>query len=150
MPCSQLQLALASPELPGWLARSAGPARNLVQGNPIIVVGSRNSTANGGFVVTKIIDDETFIYTAKANIPLTGSILDWPIVDPSALTLSSIEMVVQVNGKVRAKIKVAADADNEKIELLALGDENVSKFITDKTIRKVIVVPGKLINIVAN
>lgn len=75
---------------------------------------------------------------------------DWPIVDPSALTLSSIEMVVQVNGKVRAKIKVAADADNEKIELLALGDENVSKFITDKTIRKVIVVPGKLINIVAN
>ncbi|MBQ77684.1 MAG: hypothetical protein CL692_03775 [Cellvibrionales bacterium] len=75
---------------------------------------------------------------------------DWPTVDPSALTLSSIEMVVQVNGKVRAKIKVAADADNKKIELLALDDGNVSKFINDKTIRKVIVVPGKLINIVAN
>ena len=75
---------------------------------------------------------------------------DWPVVDPSALTLSSIEMVVQVNGKVRAKIKVAADANNEKIESLALEDENVGKFITDKTIRKVIVVPSKLINIVAN
>ena len=75
---------------------------------------------------------------------------DWPVVDPSALTLSSIEMVVQVNGKVRAKIKVAADANNEKIESLALEDENVKKFITDKTIRKVIVVPSKLINIVAN
>ena len=49
---------------------------NLVQGNPIIVVGSRNSNANGGFVVTKIIDDETFIFNAKANIPTTGNILD--------------------------------------------------------------------------
>ena len=45
---------------------------------------------------------------------------------------------------------MAADANNEKIESLALEDENVGKFITDKTIRKVIVVPGKLINIVAN
>ena len=75
---------------------------------------------------------------------------DWPIVDPSALTLSSIEMVVQVNGKVRAKIKVAADANNKKIESLASEDDNVKKFISDKTIRKVIVVPNKLINIVAN
>lgn len=81
-----------------------------------------------------------------------GDILsaDWPSVDPSALTLSSIEMVVQVNGKVRAKIKVAADIDNASIEKLALENENVSKFIVDKTVRKVIIIAGKLINIVAN
>ncbi len=49
---------------------------NLVQGNPIIVVGSRNNNANGGFVVTKIVDDNTFIFTAKANMPGTATILD--------------------------------------------------------------------------
>ena len=49
---------------------------NLVQGNPIIVQGTTNSNANGGFVVTSIIDTNTFIYTAKANIPTTGSIKD--------------------------------------------------------------------------
>jgi len=58
--------------------------------------------------------------------------------------------VVQVNGKVRAKLEVPADTDKETLEKLALGDENVKKYIEDKMIRKVIVVPGKLVNIVAN
>ncbi|QDP62416.1 MAG: hypothetical protein GOVbin3393_24 [Prokaryotic dsDNA virus sp.] len=49
---------------------------NLVQGNPIIVIGSRNNNANGGFVVTKIVDPTTFVFTAKANIATTGSIKD--------------------------------------------------------------------------
>ena len=49
---------------------------NLVQGNPIVVIGSRNNNANGGFVVTKIIDATTFVYNAKANIPTTGNIKD--------------------------------------------------------------------------
>ena len=74
----------------------------------------------------------------------------WPKVDSSALTLSSIELVVQVNGKVRAKIKMPADTDKATLEATALANENVQKFIEDKTVRKVIVIPGKLINIVAN
>ncbi len=74
----------------------------------------------------------------------------WPIVDSSALTLSSIELVVQVNGKVRAKIKMAADTDKAILESTALANENVQKFIEGKTVRKVIVIPGKLISIVAN
>ena len=49
---------------------------NLVQGNPIIIIGSRNNNANGGFVVTKIVDNNTFIFTAKANMPSTANILD--------------------------------------------------------------------------
>ncbi|GAB0148065.1 MULTISPECIES: leucine--tRNA ligase [Marichromatium] len=73
----------------------------------------------------------------------------WPEVDESALVQDSIEYVVQVNGKVRAKIKVAADADKATIEAAALADEHARKFIGDKTIRKVIVVPKKLVNIVA-
>jgi leucyl-tRNA synthetase len=74
----------------------------------------------------------------------------WPGVDESALIKTSIEIVVQVGGKVRAKLQVAADADKDSIEKMALADTNVQKFIDGKTIRKVIVVPGKLVNIVAS
>jgi leucyl-tRNA synthetase len=74
----------------------------------------------------------------------------WPLVDDSALARSSITIVAQVNGKVRAKMEVPADADKETLEHLALGHDNVQKFIDGKMIRKVIVVPGKLVNIVAN
>lgn len=74
----------------------------------------------------------------------------WPEFDESALVKSVIEVVVQVNGKVRAKIEVAPDAPKDEVEALALADEHVQKFTEGKTIRKVIVVPGKLVNIVAN
>ena len=74
----------------------------------------------------------------------------WPGVDESALIKTSIEIVVQVGGKVRAKLQVAADANKDSIEKMALADTNVQKFIDGKTIRKVIVVPGKLVNIVAS
>ena len=74
----------------------------------------------------------------------------WPKLDESALVRSSIELVVQVNGKVRGKIQVAADASKESIEELALADSNVQRFTDGVTIRKVIVVPGRLVNIVAN
>ncbi len=74
----------------------------------------------------------------------------WPTVDESALTRDSIQIVAQVNGKVRAKLDIAADADKETVETIAMADANVQKFIDGKTVRKVIVVPGKLINIVAN
>lgn len=73
---------------------------------------------------------------------------NWPEIDESALELSTIEMVVQVNGKVRGKIQVAADADKNACEAAASQNENVQKFIDGKAIRKVIVVPKKLVNIV--
>lgn len=72
----------------------------------------------------------------------------WPVVDESALVQDTLEMVVQVNGKLRAKIIVAADASNEEIESLALADDNTQRFTEGKTVRKVIVVPAKLVNIV--
>ncbi|MBL4622695.1 MAG: class I tRNA ligase family protein, partial [Immundisolibacteraceae bacterium] len=72
----------------------------------------------------------------------------WPQVDESALTRQQLELVVQVNGKVRAKINVSAEADKKQLETLACNNENVVRFIDGKAIRKVIVVPGKLVNIV--
>jgi leucyl-tRNA synthetase len=81
-----------------------------------------------------------------------GNILQapWPELDESALARDEIDIVVQVNGKVRAKILVAADASKEAIEHIALAHDNVQRFTDGVTVRKVIVVPGKLVNVVAN
>jgi leucyl-tRNA synthetase len=72
----------------------------------------------------------------------------WPAVDESALVQESIELVVQVNGKVRGRISVAADAGTADIEAAASGEENVLKHIAGKPVRKIIIVPGKLVNVV--
>ena len=74
----------------------------------------------------------------------------WPELDESALVRSSITIVLQVNGKVRDKIDAPADADKDALQNMALSNDNVKKFIDGKMVRKVIVVPGKLVNIVAN
>jgi len=72
----------------------------------------------------------------------------WPAVDETALVQDSIELVVQVNGKVRGRISVAVDAGQADIEAAASGEENVLKHIADKPVRKIIIVPGKLVNVV--
>ena len=74
----------------------------------------------------------------------------WPVVDEAALVEDSKLIVVQVNGKVRAKITVAADADKESVEALGMSDEHVIKYLDGLTVSKVIYVPGKLLSIVAN
>lgn len=74
--------------------------------------------------------------------------VSWPTVDESALVQDKIELMVQVNGKLRSKVSVAANADKQVIESLALADDHVQKFTDGKEIRKVIVVPGRLVNIV--
>ena len=74
----------------------------------------------------------------------------WPSVDESALVSDSVAYVVQVNGKMRGKIEVPADANKETVEQAARNNENVRRFTEGLTERKVIVVPGKLVNIVAN
>jgi leucyl-tRNA synthetase len=80
-----------------------------------------------------------------------GLIVDmpWPKSDKSALNRDELELVVQVNGKLRAHINVAASADKQVVEDIALQAPNVQRFILGKTIKKVIVVPGKLVNVVA-
>ncbi|PZW67718.1 leucyl-tRNA synthetase [Pseudomonas sp. URMO17WK12:I1] len=74
----------------------------------------------------------------------------WPLVDESALVQDSLTLVIQVNGKLRGQIEVPADASREAVEAAARSNENVQRFTEGLTIRKVIVVPGKLVNIVAS
>ena len=80
--------------------------------------------------------DEALIYTR------------WPEVDENALVQDTVRLVVQVNGKLRGRIDVAVDADRDKVEELALADDNVRRFIGEKAVRKIIVVPGRLVNVV--
>ena len=75
---------------------------------------------------------------------------EWPSFDPAAMIEDEKLIVVQVNGKVRAKVTVAADAEQSHVEEIAYAEANVSRFLEGVTIRKVIYVPGKLLNVVAN
>ncbi len=72
----------------------------------------------------------------------------FPVADPQYLVEDTVEYPVQVNGKVRGKVVVAADADNDTLEAAALADEKVQAFLNGAPVRKVIVVPGRLVNLV--
>ncbi|WP_017549180.1 leucine--tRNA ligase [Salinicoccus carnicancri] len=74
----------------------------------------------------------------------------WPVFDESKVVEAEVEIVIQVNGKVKEKMNVPTDAGKEDLERIAIESDKVQEVIHDKTIRKVIVVPGKLVNIVAN
>ena len=74
----------------------------------------------------------------------------WPTYDETALIEDEVEVVFQINGKVRAKASVARDLSKEELEKTAMDDESINEQLEGKTIRKVIVVPNKLVNIVAN
>jgi leucyl-tRNA synthetase len=80
----------------------------------------------------------------------SGLVMDasWPVADPSALEREALELVVQVNGKLRGQIRVPVDADREAIGRAALAEPNVQRFLEGATVRKLIVVPGKLVNVV--
>jgi leucyl-tRNA synthetase len=72
----------------------------------------------------------------------------WPSYDPALLRDDTIEIPVQLNGKLRGRITVPADADREAIEAAARADQRIAPVLEGKAVRKVIVVPGKLINFV--
>ncbi|MEM7465464.1 MAG: leucine--tRNA ligase [Pseudomonadota bacterium] len=79
-----------------------------------------------------------------------GDVVDaaWPVSDETALVQDQIMLVVQVNGKKRGELQVPADLDKDEVEKMALADSSVARHLVDKTVVKVIVVPGRLINIV--
>jgi len=79
---------------------------------------------------------------ALASVP-------WPKADPALCADDEVTIVAQVNGKLRATFQAAADAGKEELEKLALAQKNVQDFIAGKEIRKIIVVPGKIVNVVA-
>jgi leucyl-tRNA synthetase len=72
----------------------------------------------------------------------------WPVADQDAVRADTLEIIVQVNGKLRARIQSPATASKAELQDAALQNENVQRFVADKDIRKVIIVPGKLVNVV--
>ncbi|MCV3754512.1 leucine--tRNA ligase [Limosilactobacillus fermentum] len=85
---------------------------------------------------------------SQFNEPETITYQPWPTYDEKALVEDEVEMIVQVNGKVRAKIKMAKDADNKDVEDAALANEHVHSFVDGKDVKKVIVIPNRIVNIV--
>jgi leucyl-tRNA synthetase len=84
------------------------------------------------------------------ELGFAGDILDapWPEHDDAALVTDEIELVIQVNGKLRGQVRVPAQADKRTIEQLALASEPAQKFVAGQSVKRVIVVPGRLVNIV--
>ena len=74
----------------------------------------------------------------------------WPEVCKEALVADEIKLMIQVNGKLRGKIEVPASASKEEVEQLALTEQNIVRHLEGLTVRKVVVIPGKLVNVVAN
>ena len=91
-----------------------------------------------------------FLWNELALNKQWGDIIDasWPEPDPAALEQDEIEMVVQVNGKLRGSIRVPKGATREMIEQMAITDAGVSRHTEGKPIKRLIVVPGKLVNVV--
>jgi leucyl-tRNA synthetase len=101
------------------------------------------------------LTEEIHARVAAASLPQASPVpmlanMPWPAYDEAALVTDELELVVQVNGKLRDKITVAKDADAATVEAAALAAPKVKEQLDGKTVRKVIVVPGRLVNIVAN
>tara|TARA_B100000029_G_scaffold353980_1_gene346674 strand:- start:104 stop:2689 length:2586 start_codon:yes stop_codon:yes gene_type:complete len=127
---------------------------NTLQKQKLESAGGRSVVAEGLDAVVRMLSPiaphiAQSLWEAFGN---DGLVLDapWPVVDEKALEKDSILLIVQVNGKVRAKLEAPATASKDELEAMALADDSVKNQIDGKTIRKVIVVPGKLVNIVAN
>jgi len=89
-------------------------------------------------------------HTLWHELGFSTAVIDvlWPTPDAQALTQDAIELVIQVNGKLRGRVTVPTGASDEQVKSAALADENVQKWVDGKALKKVIVVPGKLVNIV--
>jgi len=85
-------------------------------------------------------------YTGKDTIAYES----WPVYDEAKLVQKAVTIIIQVNGKVRGRFEAAQDAPKEEIEQAALASESIRPYVEGKTVRKVIVVPNKIVNIVAN
>ncbi len=118
--------------------------------NPQGLAVEREALATAILLLAPIVPHITqalWLELGNTEIPLNQP---WPILDETALTRSTVEVVVQVNGKLRGKLDVAVDAPKELLEAQALAQENVQRFLEGVTVRKVIVIANKLVNIVAN
>ena len=112
----------------------------------------RRCQAEGVSILLRLLSPVTphIAHVLWQALDYEGAVIDapWPAPDAAALKRDTIALVVQVNGKVRAQIEVPRDAGKGTIEQIALAAPNVQRFVEDKKVRKIIVAPGKLVNIV--
>ena len=87
---------------------------------------------------------------SRLGMPGTIALAAWPTYDPAQLKDANIEVPVQIAGKVRHRITVPSDLSAAELEAIALADDKVKELLVGKTVRKVVVIPNKLVNIVAN
>ncbi|MBX2867841.1 MAG: leucine--tRNA ligase [Acidiferrobacterales bacterium] len=121
-----------------------------------IDAGANSDTAaafrEGLVVLNKVLAPITphIAHTLWHTLGGSGDVIDatWPLVDQKALVSDTLTLAIQVNGKLRSQMEVATDASKESIEELATADAKVQNHIAGKTVRKIIVVPGRLVNIV--
>jgi len=74
--------------------------------------------------------------------------VEWPMVDDSALISENVTLILQVNGKLRDKVEIPFNLDEDKVKALALGNNKVQKFVGAALVKKLIVIPNRLVNIV--
>jgi leucyl-tRNA synthetase len=98
--------------------------------------------------LTEELWQQYIVHSSEFNVQRSIHNQSWPKYDPKLVKEEKITLIVQINGKVRDKIEVEADVSEEKAKKLALSQEKIKKWIGDKEIKKVIFVPGKLVNIV--
>ena len=101
-------------------------------------------------LLSPVVPHITHALWPRVGLGTSAAVIDapWPRADARALVRDVIDMGVQVNGKLRGRVNVPANASQEEVQTIALADENVVRHMDGKPIRKVIVVPGKLVNIV--
>ena len=117
------------------------------QGGKRVLGSAVSTTLTLMFPITPHLCEEL-----RARLGFTSPLVEqpWPVYDETALVRDSVTIVVQVNGKLRGKIETAADEPEESVKAAALADANVQKHLEGLTIRKVVLVPGKLVNVVAS
>jgi leucyl-tRNA synthetase len=118
-----------------------------------VTEAARNAVMHEGFKVLLTLLAPVTPHIAQTlwrELGYGESVLDvsWPEPDPQALASETAELVVQVNGKLRGRITVPVNAGQQAIEAAALSEPNVQRFIGSAEVRRVIVVPGKLVNVV--
>ena len=100
-------------------------------------------------VVVRVAQEVRIVGGDDREVQLRAELDDPRVADPAALMRDSVTLAVQVNGKLRGTIEVPVNLDKAEVERLALAEPNVAKFMEGLTVRKVIVVPGKIVNVVA-
>jgi leucyl-tRNA synthetase len=128
--------------------------------NLLLTLGSEETDSGIAPEVTKEAVDATLLLLSPMTPHLCSELWQitghetfleeqpWPSYDPDAARDEEITIVLQVNGKVRGRLVVAPDIEEDELRKLAQQDDKVQKFLAGKSIRKIIVVPGKLVNLV--